>query len=80
MTNKLGSSNPNRIPTPKKNRIVKCPQCKSKNVIPIVYGHISLENYKKNEDKFTSKHLGGCIVERENTYCDDCNHKFVKEL
>ena len=60
------------------NSLNQCPLCKSTNVVPIVYGHITLESYEKNKDKFKNTHLGGCSVDDEDTYCRDCKNKFIQ--
>ena len=51
----------------------ECSKCKSKNTIPIIYGLISQNNYPKNV------YLGGCTIPEthEDTYCEDCEHKFI---
>ena len=54
-----------------------CPNCESKNVVPIAYG---LPGDKMREDVFKGKiHLGGCIMEENNPdfHCNDCEHKWA---
>ena len=53
-----------------------CPKCKSKNIIPIVYG---MPGPEMQQESFEEKiHLGGCTIMEDNPskYCRDCEHKF----
>ena len=55
-----------------------CLQCKSKNVIPIVYGLI--DDFGQNEDECDYE-LGGCEVTDNdpNHSCKDCGHKWMAQ-
>jgi hypothetical protein len=53
-----------------------CPQCGSKNVIPIMYGYPSSEAGEK-EVKGAIR-LGGCCITDDDLqwYCKDCKKEF----
>ena len=53
-----------------------CPQCKSKNTVPIVYGLI--DDFGQDEDEGDYE-LGGCVVTDNdpNHSCKDCGHKWI---
>tara|TARA_X000000368_G_C22682128_1_gene558738 strand:- start:35 stop:298 length:264 start_codon:yes stop_codon:yes gene_type:complete len=56
-----------------------CPECKSKNIIPIVYG---MPGTKMREDADIGKiKLGGCCIEENanDMYCNECNHELFKD-
>ena len=55
-----------------------CPFCKSKNVIPVIYGlpYFTVMN-KAEAGKIK---LGGCKVQKENWWCKDCQKYFYKEV
>ena len=52
----------------------KCPNCKSKNVVPIMYGYPGLGAVQDSDEG--KVHLGGCIVDIDNPkwHCNDCEH------
>ena len=52
-----------------------CPQCKSKNTVPIVYGLI--DDFGQDEDEGDYE-LGGCgVTDNDPDYsCKDCRHKW----
>ena len=56
----------------------RCPNCKSKNVIPIVYGYPSMDTVEMAE-RYEIK-LGGCVVyadrEMPDLYCKDCKKEW----
>lgn len=58
-----------------------CPQCKSNNIIPIMYGMPAPEAFEEAE-KGNLK-LGGCIVYigggQPDRYCKDCEHEWCVE-
>ena len=58
----------------------KCPECSSKDVIPIMYGMPGPEMQKKYyEGKIK---LGGCSIEEHDMtdrYCNDCEHEWFKD-
>jgi hypothetical protein len=53
-----------------------CPQCQSKNVIPILYGMPSFEAWKKELKGLIR--LGGCELFGDDPqwYCKDCKKEF----
>ena len=53
-----------------------CPECKSKNTVPIVYGLI--DDFGQDEDEGDYE-LGGCVVTDNdlNHYCKDCGYKWM---
>lgn len=63
----------------------KCPKCNSKNIIPIIYGEPTYENYLRSEKSEVM--LGGCciMVDENNKsimneyYCKDCGNEYRKE-
>jgi hypothetical protein len=60
----------------RKTKIRICPKCKSKKVVPIVYGMPSTEMLEKlNRDEVA---LGGCVVidGQPKWYCNACDHEF----
>ena len=58
--------------------VYRCPNCKSKNVIPIVYGYPSMDTVEMAE-RYEIK-LGGCVVyadrEMPDLYCKDCKKEW----
>ena len=60
----------------KKKTKSQCPKCKSKKVIPIVYGFPSAKMFKLSEEGKIK--LGGCIVisNNPNYFCKGCGNKF----
>ncbi len=60
------------------NFMVRCPNCKSTNVVPIMYGMPSYEGFQASERREII--LGGCIIyERQPDYgCLDCEHWWSK--
>jgi len=56
----------------------ECLQCKSENIIPIVYGYPSKETMRKFEEG--KLELGGCCVTGNdpNFYCKNCGYKFLR--
>jgi len=55
-----------------------CPQCKSKNTVPIVYGLI--DDFGQDEDEDEGDYeLGGCVVtDNDPDYsCKDCGYKWM---
>lgn len=60
----------------KKKTKLQCPKCKSKKVIPIVYGYPSAEMWKLSEEGKIE--LGGCCVMNNDPeyFCKDCGNKF----
>ena len=55
-----------------------CPQCKSKNTVPIVYGLI--DDFGQDEDEDEGDYeLGGCgVTDNDPDYsCKDCGHKWM---
>ncbi|MCX7845323.1 MAG: hypothetical protein N2312_01785 [Dictyoglomaceae bacterium] len=64
---------------PRKRKTPICPQCGSKNVIPIVYGYPSYKLWEE-EEKGNLK-LGGCEIDSNNPewHCKDCKYEW-KEL
>jgi len=60
----------------RKTKKPKCPNCGSKNVIPIVYGlpeHEAFEREKRGEII-----LGGCLIDFDspNWHCKDCGFEW----
>lgn len=56
-----------------------CPKCKSKNIIPIVYGYPSLEAMEASEKGLIK--LGGCVIlidgcKNPDRYCKDCGNEW----
>ena len=57
----------------------KCPECKSENIMSIIYGYIddpdAVERIKK--DEFAT---GGCCIEEDSPkwQCRDCSNEFGK--
>ena len=51
-----------------------CPQCKSKNTVPIVYGLI--DDFGQDEGDYE---IGGCgVTDNDPDYsCKDCGHKWI---
>lgn len=60
----------------KKKTKLQCPKCKSKKVIPIVYGLPTYETFKSSEEGKIE--LGGCIVRNNNPnyFCKGCGNEF----
>jgi len=58
---------------------IECPRCKSKNVIPILYGYPMLSAMRKAEKGLIE--LGGCCIGENdpNWHCKDCKNKFIKK-
>ena len=57
-------------------RINKCPECESKEVIPIMYGLPSPEaELEREKGKII---LGGCLIfeENPNWHCKNCGHEW----
>jgi len=56
----------------------ECPRCKSKNIIPIVYGYPNQRGMQEAEKG--KIHLGGCEVDENNPthFCRDCLKEFGK--
>jgi transposase-like protein len=55
-----------------------CPQCKSENTVPIVYGLI--DDFGQDEDEDEGDYeLGGCVVtDNDPDYsCKDCGYKWM---
>ncbi|MFH1977989.1 MAG: hypothetical protein ABIJ92_01540 [Candidatus Aenigmatarchaeota archaeon] len=54
---------------------MKCPKCKSKEVIPIIYGDVAMPKGEKDGDKYF---LGGCIFDENSPqwYCKKCKHRW----
>lgn len=57
---------------------IKCPKCKSKNIIEISYGYPTKEGMVLEEQGKIK--LGGCCVSSKNPthYCEDCKKEFLK--
>ena len=57
----------------------KCPECSSKNVIPIEYGMPGLE--MREEADRGEIVLGGCCImeDANNRHCKDCSHEWDKD-
>ena len=56
--------------------IKECPNCSSKDVVPIVYG---LPGQDLIQDEIFGKiKLGGCAIKVDATdrHCNDCEHQF----
>lgn len=53
-----------------------CPNCKSSNVIPIIYGMPGSDDFKRHDDGEII--LGGCVISENHPYhhCKDCKHKW----
>lgn len=53
-----------------------CPKCKSKEVVPILYGFPSIEAFEMEEQGLV--HIGGCCAEPEqpDKYCKNCKHEW----
>ena len=54
----------------------QCPQCQSKNVIPIKYG---MPDERMINDSYTGKiKLGGCCIleNANNRHCTDCKYEW----
>ncbi len=58
-----------------KTKKTDCPKCKSKNVLPFLYGYLTPEAQKETNKKFIS---GGCVISENNPSwgCKDCNHQW----
>ncbi len=56
----------------------QCPECKSKNVIPIAYGMPGPDMIKKSDNGEIM--LGGCSIttDDDDRYCKECNNKWNK--
>ena len=57
---------------------LKCPACKSKHVIPIVYGMPTVEAHRQVEQGKIK--LGGCVLSADNPnyYCRNCHHEWME--
>ncbi|MGN0144876.1 MAG: hypothetical protein ACI398_07825 [Clostridium sp.] len=59
-----------------------CPKCKSKNIIPIIYGYPSNEMFE--ESNRGECILGGCCIETDEdmknclnrNHCNDCGYEW----
>jgi hypothetical protein len=57
------------------NTKVKCPSCGGKNIIPILYGWLSVEGFKKVERG--EAEWGGCLLDepKPHWFCKVCGWK-----
>ena len=63
-----------------KQYVKQCPECSSKDVIPIMYGMPDPEMQKKYDEGKIK--LGGCSIDLDNMpdrYCNECEHKWFKD-
>jgi len=60
----------------RKTKIRMCPKCKSKKVVPIVYGLPSMELFEEANREEVA--LGGCTVMdgQPEWHCKACDHEF----
>ena len=59
--------------------MIRCPECKSKNVIPITYGLPTIG--ARREASQGKRYLAGCNWTRgmPNLHCKNCGHEFSEE-
>ena len=55
-----------------------CPQCDSRNIVPIIYGMPGIE--LQELEMMGKVHLGGCGIREEgpDRHCNDCEHQWMK--
>ena len=58
---------------------IKCPECRSQNIIDIVFGYPTARTLEEAEKG--SIHLGGCEVTGNDPtrFCRDCGMEFLKK-
>lgn len=61
----------------KKSKEILCTYCLGKNIIPICYGLPTLEAF--DSAKVGKILLGGCVPQKENWWCKDCQKEFYYE-
>ena len=56
----------------------KCPNCDSRNIVPIIYGMPGME--AREEEMRGKVHLGGCCGTENDPdrHCNDCEHQWAK--
>jgi len=56
----------------------RCLQCGGHHTAEIIYGYPDVNYFSRlPSEKHKRTYLGGCVIEKENHICLDCNNKWV---